>query len=185
MKLCISALVSAFILGLAFTALADTPPPDGPPKPAAEMSELKVMVGKPWKCVGQVEDSPFGPAHALQATFKCSVELAGFWVTCHFQEKKGKAAPSGMESKDAFTYDAAAKVFIRHARDSFGGWVEMTSPPPVDGAWQWTGKAHNGGQTFGMKESWSGTNTKKVTFAMEFEGEPGTWVKLQGGTCQQ
>src|SRR4051794_19868 len=66
-----------------------------PPAPAPEVGQLSFFAGE-WSCKGQVEATPFGPAHATQATVHISKELGGFWYVGHYAEKKTTENPHPM-----------------------------------------------------------------------------------------
>ena len=61
--------------------------PPAAPAPAPEVGQLSFFAGE-WSCKGKVETTPFGPAHATQATVHISKELGGFWYVGHYAEKK-------------------------------------------------------------------------------------------------
>jgi hypothetical protein len=61
-----------------------------PPKPAAEMDQLKFFVGK-WKCEGKMFASPMtGPEHAVKGSAEDKLEQDGHWQTWTYEEKKSK-----------------------------------------------------------------------------------------------
>ena len=65
------------------------------PAPAAELGQLTFFEGN-WTCKGMADASPFGPAHATQATVRMRREFGGFWTTGRYEEKKTAENPHPM-----------------------------------------------------------------------------------------
>ena len=85
------------------------------PKPDAAMADLKYFVGT-WQCKGKTEQTPMGPAHDTTATVRITSDLAGFWVTGHYDEAKSPSNPMPMRfqfvwGRDAMALRLSAKPF--------------------------------------------------------------------------
>lgn len=133
-----------FALSLACLSLAASAPaaraqpPAGPPKPAAEMDQLKMFLGS-WTCEGKQLAGP-GGEHPLKATVTAKAELGGFWQSFVYEEKKTKEHPMAAKVMGSWGWDAANRQFVRADRDSLGGWFAPTSPGWQGDRFVWTGE---------------------------------------------
>src|SRR6187401_2046588 len=81
------------VLGSVGLAEAAGEAPAGPPTPAPEMAQLKILEGRA-RCTGTQNASPFGPEHATRAIARAKIGLGGFWMTLRYDERKTKQNPN-------------------------------------------------------------------------------------------
>jgi len=106
-----------------------------PPKPPAEMEQLKPIFAGTSECKGKNFASQFGPEHATRLTFTGSLELDGFWYVVQGAEKKTEANPTPGKFRAAFGYDPAAKKFVSIGIDNVGGrWMGTADTVSADKA---------------------------------------------------
>jgi hypothetical protein len=163
-------------------AAAQAGAPPAPPKPAAELSQLKAFEGA-WTCTGSAPESPFGPAHKTQATVTAAPDLNGFWYVMRYEEKTTAENPMAVKAMMFWGYDSAQKTFVGSCLDSFGGICHQTSPGWQGDGMVWTGAANMGGQKVGARDTFSlksGTLTHKGEIEMG-----GKWSLLDEETCKK
>lgn len=158
---------------------ADAPPM---PAPGAELGQLSYLAGT-WSCTGKAEASPFGPAHATQATVHLHPELGGFWSIGRYEEKKTAENPHPMNIEFVFGYDAAAKKLTLDGYDVIGDRSHQTASGWQDGKLVLDGQNMGAdGQAVPARD----TFTKKSETVMEHLGEmqfDGKWATIDAETC--
>ena len=153
----------------------------GPPRPAAEMAQLKPFAHF-FACTGQTDASAFGPAHATATRVHAHDDLGGFWVSGMVREDKTAATPMPMEGVFHMTWDGANKQFLMLFVDNSGGWSQETSPGWNGDTMVWAGDGWMGGKKYSSRD----TFTKKAAGALEHSWElnvDGTWTPLGHETC--
>ncbi|MEA2604112.1 MAG: hypothetical protein QOF89_5104 [Acidobacteriota bacterium] len=156
-------------------------PPAAPPGPGSELGQLSFFAGE-WSCKGHVEATPFGPAHATQATVHLSKELGGFWYVGHYAEKKTAENPQPMSFEFVEGYAPAAKTFTLDGFDAFGNRSHQTSPGWKDGKLVYVGESTGDGPATPARD----TFTKKGDAALEHMGEmqiEGKWTAIDRESC--
>jgi len=165
------------VLTLAFTALASAQ--QGPPQPAAEMSQLAYFEGT-WSCSGKMMQSPMGPGGATTSTVQVRKDLNG-----HFQTGVIKGSATGMppfEGRFQATYDAGMKQFVMLWADNMGGWSQTSSAGWKGDTLIYEGDSHMSGQSMKMRESF--TKSGAASMKRVAEGEVnGKWMTLAEETC--
>src|SRR5262249_40621782 len=81
-------------------ASAAAKPPEGmgmPMKPAAEMDQLKGMVGT-WKCDGKMSGD--GMEMAMKSTYKVGWDMDNMWLVGHLEGAKAKGMPKAYRGLD-------------------------------------------------------------------------------------
>jgi hypothetical protein len=124
-----------------------------PPKPAAELDNLKPLLGT-WNCEGKAPASPMGPAHDFKSTNTFKLDLDNFWVSHSREVKKSKEMPMGFMGKGWSGWDGSAKKLVFAGADNHGGWISLTSA-----GWAGDNMAFEG-DAFGMM----GKRKVKLTF---------------------
>jgi Protein of unknown function (DUF1579) len=118
----------ASILVLLFacsSALAQQP--QGPPKPAPELSQVKYFAGS-WTCSGDAPASPFGPAHKTQSSMTLKLDLDGFWYDGMMIETKTASNPHPVKGMVHIGYEPSTKQYVVVWLDNSGSWAtEMSS----------------------------------------------------------
>jgi hypothetical protein len=153
---------------------------EGLPTPAPELAQLAPLAGT-FACTGQSPQSPFGPAHATEATVKGGPDLNGFWFSVRYEEKKTAANPTPVTAQMYIGYDAAKKQFTSSCLDSFGGICHQQSAGWQGDALVFEGEGLMGGEKMGSRD----TFTKKGTTIVH-RGEiqvAGKWTLLDEETC--
>lgn len=153
------------------------------PAPGPEVGQLSFFAGN-WSCTGKAEDSPFGPAHATQATVHVKKELGGFWYVGHYDEKKSAANPHPVSFAFFWGYDAGAKAWTLDGFDAWGGHSHQKAPGWQDGKLVFEGETTMGGQATPARD----TFTKKDHSTLEHAGEiqaDGKWVAADHETCKR
>ena len=84
----INCLAVAGVLAVSFATVGSQP--QGPPKPAAEMSQLAYFEGS-WACSGKMFESPMGPAGPMTGNVVVRKDLNG-----HFQSGVVKGTSPNM-----------------------------------------------------------------------------------------
>lgn len=124
-----------------------------PPKPAAELDNLKPLIGT-WNCDGKAPASPMGPAHEYKSVNTFKWDLDNFWAAHSRDVKKSKENPMGFAGKGWTGWDGSAKKLVFAGADNHGGWISLTSTG-------WTGdNMVFEGDAFGMH----GKHKVKLTF---------------------
>jgi hypothetical protein len=119
----VSFLFAAAIVAVAIPAGAAT---DAPPKPAAEMSNLKIFDGS-WTCEGKALPTPMGPGGSTTTTVEGHTALGGFWQSGTVKST-GAGMPTAMEGEFRMTYDPGAKQYVLLWVDNMGAFSQSRSP---------------------------------------------------------
>lgn len=151
----------------------------GPPKPAAEMSQLAGMEGR-WSCEGKMFQTPMSPAGTMKSTADIRRDLDG-----HFQTGTIKGTSATMppfEGRFHTTYDTGMKQFVMLWVDNMGGWAQTTSAGWKGDTMVYEGEGHMGGQAMKSRDTFtrSGTGSLKHSWEMEVGGK---WVPAGEETC--
>jgi hypothetical protein len=173
--------VTALVVLAAVPVCAEDKPPL--PAPVPEHGQLAFFEGT-WKCTGKTEESPFGPAHATQATVRVHKDLGGFWRVGRYEEKKTAENPSPMAFEFLWGYDTAAKAWTLDGFDVFGNRSHETSPGWKVNALVFAGESMGGGPSTPVRD----TFTKKSDSVLEHAGEmqvDGKWLALDRETCKK
>lgn len=133
---------------------AAKPPEMQMPKPAAELQQLKMMVGT-WHCDGKGNMN--GKDMSMKSTYKVAADLDNFWLVGKLEGAKSKEMPIGYKSVDYYNYDAGSKQFVMASFDNMGSWYNATSKGWDGDKMAWTGKA----RMMGMDADTTLTVTKK------------------------
>jgi len=130
------------------TALAQEAASGMMPKPAAELQQLKGLIGN-WKCDGKMGMN--GHEMSAKSTYKVAWELDNFWLVAHLEGAKSKEMPTGFRGVDYYNYEPAAKQFVMMSFDNAGGWSMMTSKGWDGDKMAWVGRAEMMGAEFESK----------------------------------
>ena len=165
-------LVAALVVGLAAQ-------PQGPPKPAAEMSQLSFMEGN-WTCEGKMAETPMGPAGAMKSSAMIRKDLNG-----HFQSGVVKGTMANMppfEGRFHVTYDTGKKQFVMIWVDNMGGYAQSTSSGWKGDTLVYEGEGHMGGHTMKSRDTFTkkGPSAMQHTWDVEMNGK---WMQAGDETC--
>ena len=152
--------------------------------PAAprELEQLKPFLGAA-NCKGQVEESPFGPAHDTVGTMGGHKDPSGFWVLIHYAEKKTKENPAASSADERWGYDPGAKKYVALLSDSMGGYGMATSPGWDGDALVWTGEVTMNGQKLPFRQTFTKEKDGiSELWEMQIDGQ---WKKLTSGACKK
>ena len=152
------------------------------PRPAPEMAKLKAFEGK-WACTGQMDASPFGPAHKTATNVTAHPDLGGFWLSGRVAEAKTAESPMPMEGMFHQTWDPGSKQYVMLWVDNTGGWAQENSAGWQGDTIVWSGDAWAGGQKAGMKESFTFKGAGEMLHTMEIN-MTGQWLPLGQETCR-
>ena len=153
----------------------------GPPKPAAEMSQLAYFEGT-WTCKGKMHATPMAPAGEMSSTTEIRRDLDG-----HFQSGTIKGSSPNMppfEGRFHATYDTGMKRFVMLWVDNMGGWAQSSSPGWKGDVLVYEGEGHMGGQTMKGRDTFTkaGPSSMKHSWEMEVNGK---WMTAGEETCQK
>ena len=170
-------LATVAILAVTFVAGGASQQP-GPPKPAAEMSQLASMDGS-WTCDGKSFESPMGPAGTMKSTAQISKDLGGHFQTGHI---KGTGSGMAFEGRFHTTYDAAKKQFVMLWVDNMGAWAQNTSSGWKGDVMVFEGEGHMAGQTMKSRDTFTKSGAKSMKHTWEVEAN-GKWMPAGEETC--
>jgi hypothetical protein len=153
------------------------------PKPNAAMGQLEFFVGS-WKCTGQAEASPFGPAHPTAAKVKIFVDLGGFWLNGRYDEEKTASNPMPVHFAWMWHYDEKDKVFDGRGFGPFGDFVRQESKGWVGDKLVFDGETRSGVQTFGARDTFTRKGENELVHLGEMQAD-GKWAKLDEETCKR
>ena len=139
--------------------------PEGPPKPAPEMAQYKMLLGN-WKCTGKM--SMMGKEAETSGTYKAAVAHNGFWVVAQMTSS-AKGMPGKYTGTDIYGWDPQQKQYVMYSIDNMGGSGAMMSKGWEGDKQEWTGKAQMMGQMMDMKQ----TVTKKSDKETAITGDGG------------
>jgi hypothetical protein len=94
-----------------------------PPRPAAELAQVKLFLGT-WRCKGKRVDAQ-GKERPTRATVRSRLDLGGFWVVSDFRGRLPSGRP--LRSVAYWGWDAAAKKLVQHGFNTLGSRVTATS----------------------------------------------------------
>jgi hypothetical protein len=158
--------------------------PMAPPKPAAEMDQLKFFVGK-WKCDGKMFASPiYGPEHAFKAAAEAKVDGGGHWQAFTYEWKKAKDHPS-LKIHGTWGWDAGNKRFVRAAADDMGTWDSATSPGFQGDKLVWTGELSGPMGKMPFHHTFTKKSDKEWVGAFEVKTPDGKWAPMDETTCKK
>ena len=101
-------------------AAAPAKPPEAPmvPKAAAEMDQMKGMIGT-WKCDGKMTGA--GMDMPIKSTYKVAWDMDNMWLVGHLEGAKSKMMPRAYKAVDYYTYDPGKKEYVKLSVDNMGG----------------------------------------------------------------
>jgi hypothetical protein len=156
--------------------------PEGPPKPAAEMANLKVFDGA-WTCEGKSEASPFGPAGATKGSVRSHVDLGGFWQSGTVKSAM-VGTPGTMEGMFHMTYDPGPKQYVMLWRDNMGGYARETSAGWEGDKIVFTGSTAMAGKQVQTRDTF--TKAADGSLKHDWEGQTdGKWAAMGSETCKK
>jgi len=173
-----------FILSSIGFAEAAGEPPAGPPKPPAEMAQLKIFEGVA-KCTGSQSVSDLGPEHPTAAVVRGRSDIGGFEVIIRYNERKTKDNPSPILALYVIGYDASAKQFVSTRFDNFGGQGSGTAPGWASDKLTLTSDYVVGGKKLGLRDTFTKKSDTEVDHLGEIQGSDGKWTTLDQETCKR
>lgn len=156
--------------------------PMAPPKPAAEMANLKIFDGS-WSCSGEGAMEPGGPMMKMNSAVESHTGLGGFWQVGTVKVPAMAGMPP-FEGMFHMTWDPAAKQYLLLWVDNVGGWSEERASDGAGGKFVFTGTGYMGGNKMGSRD----TFTRKADGTLSHIGElevGGRWMKVMDETCRK
>ena len=153
-----------------------------PPKPAAEMSNLKFFDGS-WTCSGEGAMEPGGAMMKMETSVMSHSDLGGFWQSGTVKGKPMAGMPA-FEGMFHMTYDPAAKGYLMMWVDNMGGRSEERSSGWAGDSIVFTGESAMGMEKMGSRDTFK----KNADGSMVHTGEMqagGQWVKMMEETCRK
>jgi hypothetical protein len=138
------------------------------PKPAAELDQLKMMVGT-WHCDGKGNMN--GTDMPMKSTYRVAKDLDGFWLVGKLEGAKSKEMPFAYKSVDYYNYDAGSKQFVMASFDNTGSWYNATSKGWDGDKMTWTGKARMMGMDLDTTLSITKKGDKEVALSGSTTGQ--------------
>jgi hypothetical protein len=155
-----------------------------PPKPAAELDQMKIFLGK-WKCDGKAFASPMSPTeHGLKATAEGKLEVDNFWQSFTYEEKKTKEHP-GLKVHGFWGFDQGAKRFVRAAVGNHGEWDTASSPGWEGDNLIWTGELSGPMGRIAFHHRFTKKGDKEWVHFLEIRTPDGKWIPAEEVTCKK
>jgi hypothetical protein len=170
------------LLALLLAASPAGTQPRAAPRPAAEMEQLKFLLGK-WRCEGKAFVSAAGPEHTFKAAAEAKLDGGGHWQTFTYEEKRSKEHPD-LVIHGTWGWDAANKRFVRAAADDHGAWDSATSPGLQGDKLVWTGELSGPLGKVPFRQSFIKAD-KQWSFAIEVKAADGKWAPWNEVTCRR
>ena len=171
---------------LATTLLATIAPAlqaaEAPPKPAAEMANLKVFDGS-WTCEGTASPGPMGPGGAMKGAVTSQTDFGGYWQSGTVKSTGG-GMPGTMEGRFHMTYDSGAKQYVLLWLDNTGAWSQSTSKGWEGDKMVFSGEMNWGGQKMQTRDSFvkSADGSLRHDWEAQLDGK---WTPLGTETCRK
>jgi hypothetical protein len=124
------------------------------PKPAPENDVIKKSVGT-WKCTAMGK-GPDGTEMKYTTSWNVKPTMGGHWYAISYKRSKMGPMPA-FEGSATVGYDTAQKKYTMIGFDSFGGWINLSSP---DGA-NYSGQSGGMGKVGQAKFAFSPGKDKK------------------------
>jgi Protein of unknown function (DUF1579) len=156
--------------------------PEGPPKPAAEMANLKVFDGT-WTCEGKSEASPFGPAGTSKGTVRSHSDLGGYWQSGMVKSSM-TGMPEAMEGMFHMTYDPGTKQYVMLWVDNMGAYSHETASGWEGDKIAFSGDMAMGGKKMTVRDTFTKGADGSLTHAWEGQID-GKWTPLGSETCKK
>ena len=172
----LSAVGVAVILPCA--ALQAAPEP-APPKPAAEMANLKWFDGN-WTCEGTVPPGPMGPGGKIKGTVKSHADFGGFWQSGMVKSSMGTMP--AMEGMFHMTYDPGPKEYVLLWVDNTGGYSKETSSGWDGDKIVFSGTSSMAGKQVATRDSFTKMG-KSMKHDWEGQMDGATWTPMGSETC--
>jgi len=121
--------LALLLMATGVSVFAAGPKVEGTPVPTPrkpDMSTMKYLIGT-WTCSDLSSRRP-GPFTTTQVF---SMDPTGYWIVRNDTIHKASWIPRDFHSQTKFTYDAAAKRWIRITTGDTGGYAIATAPMPV------------------------------------------------------
>ncbi|HWX23436.1 MAG TPA: DUF1579 family protein [Vicinamibacteria bacterium] len=162
---------------LPLLALLATPQgAEAPPRPSAEIAQLRGFVGN-WSCDGKVPAAQGAPESRLRSTVRIAPDLDGFWYSVRYEESDR----GGFKWQAYWGYDGAVKRFVETAIDSFGGIGTSTSTGWQADRFVWTGEVVALGQKTSVRDTFT-KRGREILHTAEAQIE-GRWTVVLDETC--
>lgn len=170
------------VVALVVSVVPAVAAPEGPPKPAAEMANLKVFDGS-WTCEGTANPSPMGAGGKLTSWVTSHTDLGGFWQSGTVKSS-GAGMPGTMEGMFHMTYDPGSKRYVLLWVDNMGGWSQATSPGWEGDELVFTGESTMAGQKMQVRDRFVKAAAGSLRHDWEAQLD-GKWAPLGSETCRK
>lgn len=150
-----------------------------PTTPKPDLSSMKFLIGT-WRCSDLSSRRP-GPFTTTQVY---SMDPNGYWIVRDDTIHKASWIPREFHSQTKYTYDAAAKRWIRITIVDQGGYAVATAPMPVDNKKTYTYMVQTKAQDIASyaPEAYVKESARKKTMTTSFTETDGRIVTVKE-TC--
>jgi hypothetical protein len=153
----------------------------GPPQPAAEMSQLKVFDGN-WTCEGTAHPTPFGPGGKMTGSVSSKTDLGGFWQSGTVKGTMANFPP--FEGMYHMTWEPGAKQFVMLWADNMGGFAKSMSKGWEGDKLIFAGDGTMAGKTLPARDTFikNADGSLRHTWEMQVDGK---WTPAGDETCKK
>lgn len=153
-----------------------------PPKPAAEMANLKFFDGN-WTCSGEGVMEPGGAKMKMDSTVASHTDLGGHWQSGTVKGKPMGGMPA-FEGMFHMTWDAASKGYLMMWVDNMGGRSEARSTGWAGEKIVFAGEGYMGADKMGMRDTFVKNADGSMGHVSEMQAN-GQWMKMMEETCKK
>ena len=174
--------ITGALVAAAFAAVVPcAAAPDAPPKPAAEMSNLKFFDGN-WTCDGTALPTPMGPGGNVKTSVMSHTDLGGFWQSGTVKSTMAGTPP--MEGMFHMTYDVGAKQYVMLWVDNMGAWAKSTAAGWEGDKIVFSGEVAMGGKMMMTRETFvkGADGSLKRDWEAQMDGK---WTPMGNETCKK
>ena len=186
--------MTAFLAAITFAAASPFASAEGaqekaapasmtPPKPAAELEQLKYFEGT-WNCTGKAFASPEGPEHANKGTATIKLDVDKFWYAVRYEEQASKNSPRPTKLAAFWGYQAATKSFVAASFDNLGNSALESSKGWDGDKLVWTGPMV-GRRNVAIRDTFTKKGDAELVHLGETRPAKGDWTKLDEETCKK
>jgi len=174
--------ITAILAAATFAAVVPcAAAPDAPPKPAAEMSNLKVFDGN-WTCAGEALPGPMGPGGKMTGSVKSHADFGGYW-----QSGMVKSSMTGMPAMEGMfhmTYDPGPKQYVLLWVDNMGAYSQETATGWEGDKIVFSGETAMGGKKMAVRDTF--VKAADGSLKHDWEGQiDGKWTAMGSETCKK
>lgn len=164
------------LASVTFAAALALAQPAEPPTPAPEVEKLDYFVGS-WSSVGEIKESPLGPAGEVAGRDMCRWMPGKFFVTCRLEQKGPMGAIMAL---GVMGYDPVKKVYTSSSFNSIG-MAETATGNLENGTWTWSSDRAMGGKTVKSRIVMADTTPSGYKLRWETSENGRSWKTMMTG----